>query len=342
MAPSSSVEHRGAVAPPQEHAAADSSAADSSAAAGDRSEPDVAAARAWLAAAAPLDLGPLGVVAQHQRPDGSWGASDDARRRVLPTLWTASLLGELGAGDGPAWQAAAEFLRTHGSADDGVFSRTARRDGVLSCYVAIAATTYLRGGRTDLARPQVEWLLRHQDVCEHGVSRRGGVERYEPGLAVRYGGCLASTSCLIGVVKAGCALELWRRTTSQDGPGARELDAMLAVVREALLERGLMRTRSGGVLPLGVPAHRPEDWLRPTFPLDWRTDLVEVLGLVTRTGPPDTRTAAARARLASWQLPDGGWPLLRAYWPPGFPPLERTSARRASRLVTRRVLAALS
>lgn len=293
-------------------------------------------------------MSPLVGARARQRPDGSWGAGDDARRRVLPTLWTVAVLAELGAVDDEAWHDGVRFLAAHASTDDGVFSRDGRPAGVLSCYVAIAASTYVLGGRLDLAAPQVEWILRHQDVREHGVSRRGDVEVYHPALAHRYGGCLASTSCLIGVVKAGRALDLWRRSAGAEAGAARraEVDRFLAVVRDALLARRLWRTRAGRVLPLGTPPARAEEWLVPTFPLDWRTDLIEVLDLVLRTGTGDgdlrdERLAPALERLAGLQRDDGGWPLLRSFWQPGFPALEPRSARRSSRLATARVVRAL-
>lgn len=305
-------------------------------------------ARDWLARTGPLPSGPPPEVLHRQHDDGSWGPADDPGRRVLPTLWTAATLGELGAATDPAWHAAVDFLSLHAATDDGVFSRDGRTSGVLACYVAIAASTYLRGGRRDLAAPQVEWILRYQDVRTAGCSRRGGVAVYRPGLATRYGGCLAATSCLVGVVKAGRALELWRRAapggtassgTARSGTAVEEL---LAHIRESLLERRLMFASSGSVLPLGTPPARAREWLAPSFPLDWRTDLVEVTDLVARTGPPDERMQPALDHLAAVQLTGGAWPLLRGFWPLGFPAVEPRSVRSPSRLATRRVLDALT
>lgn len=306
---------------------------------------DLVAAESWLAASAPLDVSvAVGSVAERQRGDGSWGSADDVWRRVLPTLWTTAVLAELGATRDPATVAATTFLSAHAATQDGVFSRDGRRDGVLACYVAIAATTYALCGRPDLAQPQIEWIMQYQDVRERGVSLRGGVERYHPGLAHRYGGCLASTTCLIGVVKAGRALEVWRRTAPDPVPlvDGRDVDELLAVMREALLVRRLMLRSDGRTLALGTPPARAEEWLQPSFPLDWRTDLVEVLDLVARTGPADERMQPALERLAALQRPDGGWPLLRSFWPAGFPSVEPRSSRRSSRLVTSRVVAALT
>lgn len=327
--------------------------------------PSLERARAWVAASARPSADPWSPLLGAQRADGSWGAADDWRRRVLPTLWTASTLGELdrlgelghvgppSAGTDPrhrgaaadvrsASAAALQFLGERAVTDGGVFSRDGSRGGVLACYVAIAATTFLLGGRPDLAEPQVDWILRYQDVRVHGCSRRGDPDGYHPGLATRYGGCLGSTSCLIGVVKAGRALRLWRDLADpRDDGRADEVHAMLEMVRDALLERELMYTRSRDILPLGTHADRAADWLAPTFPLDWRTDLIEVVGQVAATGPADARMQPALDHLAEMQHPAGGWPQRRTFWPPGLPALESRS-RVPSRLVTLRVLDALS
>lgn len=302
--------------------------------------PPLERSRAWLACAAPLPDGVPHAVAARQRPDGSWGDADDARRRVLPTFWTAAVMAELGWTTTPAWDRATRFLATSATTDDGVFSRDRSRAGVLACYVAISATLFLQGGRRDLAEPQIDWIVRYQDVRSGGCAPFGERPVYHPGLALRYGGCLAATSCLIGVVKAGRALALWRGGPAHD-PRRGEIEAMLTVIREALLARHLMFRTDGGVLPLGTPPARAHEWLAPTFPLDWRTDLIEVLDLVARTGPPDARVQPAVDHLAALELPGGGWPLLRAFWPSSFPALEPRSARRPSRLATRRVLSAL-
>lgn len=302
--------------------------------------PPLAASRAWLDAAGPVPPAALDPVLSSQRADGTWGTADDARRRVLPTLWTAAVLAELGLAPSPAWDRAADFLATRATTDDGVFSRDGSRTGVLACYVAISATLFLQGGRRDLAGPQIDWIVRYQDVRSGGCTPFGERPVYDPGLALRYGGCLAATSCLIGVAKAGRALTLWRGGSAHD-PRRGEIEAMLAVIREALLARRLMFRTDGGVLPLGTPPARAHEWLAPTFPLDWRTDLIEVLDLVARTGPPDARVQPAVDHLAALELPGGGWPLLRTFWPSGFPALEPRSTRRPSRLATRRVLSAL-
>lgn len=278
-----------------------------------------------------------------QWPDGSWGPTADSRRRLLPTLWMTKALTELGLDStSPAWRRAVGFLASNGHTPDGVFSISGHRTGVLSCYVGIAAATYLSGGRPDLAAPQVAWLLAYQDVRVHGCSLRPDVVgQFSPHLRTRYGGCLASTTCLVGLVKAGVALELWRRARPP-GERAGPTEPLLGAIREAFLARSLFRRGDGSVLPLGTTPERADQWLLPSFPLDWRTDLVEVVGLVARTGPPDVRLQPALDTLAEQQLPDGSWPLRRSFRPADLPVIDRSSSRRGSPWVTLRVVDALS
>lgn len=315
--------------------------------------PETARAAAWLGgpgvtAAEGARAAAVVAAAAQQRRDGSWGDAADWRRRVMPTLWMVATLADLGATHNDGWTRAAGFLGSAAATDGGVFSRTGTPEGVLSCYVGIVATAWLLGGRRDLAEPQVRWILRHQDVRHDGASaRRLPVEPYHRGLATRYGGCLADTTCLIGVIKAGRALELWLRTAPTRVPATggdldhAEVRELLGAFRGALLARSLMHRGDGGILPLGSPTGDPERWLLPSFPLDWRTDLVEVLDLVARTGPADARMQPAVDRLAALQLADGTWPLRRSHWPQQLAPLERCDRRRASHLVTARVVRAL-
>ena len=274
-----------------------------------------------------------------QRNDGSWGADEDPRRRVLTTLWMAKVLAELGLDDThPGWHRAAEFLAANAHTEHDALSVDGARGGVLSCYIGIAGETYLLGGRPDLARPQVEWIARYQEVRSRGGSKRSRpAETWDERLRTRYGGCLADTTCLIGLVKTGRALAAWDRHE----PDARARELMQAM-REVYLERRLMYRSNGGIVPIGVYGGAPDRWLQPTWPLDWHTDLIEVLDFVAHGGPPDPRMQPAIDELASLQLPDGTWPLRQSYRPAELPASERRSKHKGSPMITLRVVSALA
>jgi hypothetical protein len=274
-----------------------------------------------------------------QHEDGSWGDASDPRRRVLSSLWMAKALSELGVDDShPRWHRAAEFLADVSHTYSGVLGLDGRDASVLSCYAGIAAEMYLLGGRPDLARPQIEWILRYQDVRVHGrMVRHRPAQVWDDALRTRYGGCLADTTCLIGLVKTGRAL--WRWSEHEPDGDAAEL---LANIRAVYLERRLMYRANGEIVPIGGTAGTSERWLLPTFPLDWHTDLIEVLDFVAHAGPPDVRMQAAIDAIAKAQLPDGTWPLRHSFRPSFLPAPERRSRHQGSPMITMRVAAALS
>lgn len=278
----------------------------------------------------------LGAAFRSQRADGSWGDGDRPRQRVLSTLWMAKTLAELGCGSTGAWNRAAEFLSENAHTDDGVFAIDGRRDGVLSCYVGIAATTYLLGGRPELAEPQISWIRDHQQVQRAGRDlRRTAARHWSDHLAVRYGGCMSSTTCLVGLAKTGTALRCWLTSRCDT-----EVEGLFAAIQERFLERQLFRRGDGSVIPLGVAPKHAQRWLDPTYPLDWRPDLIEVLDLVA-SPTSDSRVQPALDGLAASQLEDGSWPLRRTFRPVGLPLLERRSRTRGSPVVTLRILCAL-
>lgn len=302
-------------------------------------KPDLRCAREWLAGhdlTAETSEQVEQAIAE-QNDDGSWGDHGEPRGRILASLWMTKTLAELGYASDPAVDAAGQFLTSAASSERGVFSIDGQRSGVLSCYVGIAAGLYAAAGLDEQANAQVEWILRYQDVKCGGVSRRENeVGIWSDALTWRYGGCLASTSCLIGLVKTGIGLLAWRERS-----GSADADALLGQMAEALLEREVFKSTSGTTLPLGTPPRRANDWLLPTFPLDWRVDLIEALHLVAHVLGNDSRMEAAVAIVGEQQLTDGAWPLRRTFRPDHLPLLERRSQTAGSTVITRRVVNAL-
>lgn len=273
-----------------------------------------------------------------QRPDGSWGDKERSSQRLLPTLWMAKTLGEFGLNsDHPDWLRAVEFLQRTGHTDEGVFSISGRREGVLSCYVGTVALLYHQGGREDLVRSHIDWILRYQEVRTHGKdSRRAQVDQWGSYLKSRYGGCMSGTTCLVGLLRQGRALVYW--LAINDEPEAREL---VDTMRQVFLKRRVMFRGNGSIVPLAVSPKNAEDWLSPTYPLDWRVDLIEAVDFLGRSGPVDPRMSDAIDHIVDLQLPDGSWPLRRTYRPEFLPKLESRSTRRGSPMITLRVVDAI-
>lgn len=281
-----------------------------------------------------------------QHRDGSWGPADaDERTRILPTLRVLQTLVTYGVGPHERAAAAMGFLCAEAHTEREVFTIDGRRDGVLSCYVAMAASVYLSLGAPALAAPQIDWILRYQDVtrCDHRY-RADEPECWDDYLRSRHGGCMAGTTCLVGLVKAGRALQVHADSAAGANHGAADdprVPSMRRAVRDAFLDRALMFTRDGRIVPVGVAASKPAEWLLPSFPLDWRTDLIEVLDVVARSGPSDPRMQPAIDALTGWRLPDGSWPLRRSMWPDELSIRDRRRHHRGHAIVTMRAVAAL-
>ncbi len=272
-----------------------------------------------------------------QRPDGSWGDERPPLKRLLPTLWMAKALGELGLGaHHERWMRAVDFVAATGNSPEGVFSLSGKRDGVLSCYVGTAGLLYRAAARADLVDSQIEWITMHQEVADRGVSLRAdGAGEWAPHLKARYGGCMSNTTCLIGLLRVGRALQ----ASLEDDPHRPTRD-LVASIREAFLRRRVMFRTDGSVLALGVLPKNADSWLQPTFPTDWRVDLIEAIDFLGRSGSPDARMQEAVDCIVALRLPDGSWPLHRSFWPRDLPRIERRSTRTGSPLVTLRVVKA--
>lgn|GEM_PF-1921689 len=280
-------------------------------------------------------------VAAGQHDDGSFGDRPAANARLLSTLWTLRTLTDLGGGPPcAAWAKAHRFLADHAVVDGG-FSFTGERAGVLSCYTGLCASMLQAAQEQHRVDDDVEhtrlqlvaWLHTHQQVQRRGDSRRAQTpEVFHPSLATRYGGCFASTSCFTGVVRA-----------AQASPPDSDV---VQAARAFLLERRVMQTSAGRILPLvSKPSADDEtraQWLKIHHPVGYHVDLLEALQVVTSTGAWDARMQPAVAHVLQQQLDDGTWPLQAKAKQPGLWALERVNRRRGSPTATVRVLEALA
>lgn len=247
-----------------------------------------------------LDDPAVAAALARQLSDGSWGPEDDEVKRIVPTLWALKTLVDLGLDhDVDAIHLALTFLEEQATTDDGYFTTTGTPYGVLACYVGLATRVFHDAGRGDLAAAQLEWLTWYQQVAVAGEHRREAGD-WGQGLDRRYGGCFASTSCIVGVTRA---TEAWSR-----GADAEHWEAF-RVGRETLLERGLAFTRDGtSVLPLSAPGHGVHRWTAPAFPTDWRLTLSDIIYAIAHDDPvTDPRAQRAVDLLMSWRRPDGSW-----------------------------------
>jgi hypothetical protein len=276
-------------------------------------------------------------LAAQQRPDGSWGPQATPTARIVTTILAARSLQEAGLASESSLARALDFLADVAVVGGGA-SIAGARESVLSCYTGMLARLFVRADRTDDARPLLDWIVRYQPVDFGG---RSYLEPARPTwgayLRTRYGGCMSSTTCLLGLVPTVSALVAARRAGLEVDGAAHE-----AALRRLLTDRRVLFGRSGEVMPLAGRTKRDPAgtrWLAPAFPLDYVVDLIELVDLALGVGVPLESMRESIAQIASWRLPSGGWPMLArrslaiAYRP------EPVDRRRPSELITRRVAA---
>ncbi|HML50524.1 MAG TPA: hypothetical protein PKD84_03815 [Propionicimonas sp.] len=272
-----------------------------------------------------------------QRADGSFGRQANEGGRIVTTIFAARSLQEAGLHEEPALARALDFLAGTAVVDGGG-SIYGTRDSVVPCYTGMLARLLVRAGRVQDAAPLLAWIIRHQPVAF------GDVVYHKPQgplwgeyLRHRYGGCMATTTCLLGLVPAISAIV----SAKEAGLGV-EAEPHLEAMRNLLIDRRVMFGRSGTVIPLaGRTKADPSGtrWLLPAFPLDYVIDLIELVQLAIDLGVPANAMSEAIELIASWRLPDGGWPMLGirrltdAYRP------ESMSRSRSSTIITKRVAA---
>jgi len=276
-------------------------------------------------------------LAARQRPDGSLGQQASEGGRIVTTIFAARSLQEAGLHDEPGLSRALDFLAQTAVVDGGG-SIYGTHDSVVPCYTGMLAGLLVRAGRAQEAAPLLSWIIHHQPVAFGGlVYHKPQGPLWGEYLRRRYGGCMATTTCLLGLVPAISAL-VSARKAGLDVEGEPQLEAM----RNLLTDRRLMFGRSGTVMPLaGRTKADPSGtrWLLPAFPLDYLIDLVELVQLAIDLGVPTGAMSEAIEAIASWRLPDGGWPMLgsrrltEAYRP------ESLSRSRSSTIITDRVAA---
>ncbi len=287
--------------------------------------------------AAGMAAASLAALTTSQRSDGSWGRSAVPTARIARTIFAARSLQESEVlGGEPSLGRALDFL-TGTAVVDGGGSVFGTRESVLSCYTGMLALLFLRAGRSEAAVPLLEWIQRYQPV------RFGDRTYYRPRaewgdyLRHRYGGCMAATTCLLGLVPTMTALAEGRRAGLASESG-QQVDAFRALLEE----RRLMFGRGVEVIPLSGRTKKDPSgtrWLLPAFPLNYVFDLIALVEAGRCLGVPWAAMSEATGLIWSWQLADGGWPMLgtRRIEPVYRP--EPVGRSRQSHLITRRVQA---
>ena len=244
-------------------------------------------------------------ILKNQHDDGTWEAPHRFyTAKYKGTVWQLIILAELGA-DGKNWRIknACEFILKNSQHPEsgGFCSRSTPRGGnperVSPCLTGNMVFSLIRLGYYNDVRVQkgIDWITTYQRFDD-------GIEKSPEGWPYHDHVCWGRHTCHMGVVKALKALSeipLDKRT--------RKVDQTIQKGAEYLLIHHLYK-RSHDLRRIAKP-----QWLRLGFPWMYNTDVLEMLGLLTRPGYKDHRLQEAVDVLASKQDSEGKWLLQNTY-----------------------------
>ncbi len=254
-----------------------------------------------------MNSAPVTRLLARQNPGGWWGKAEDfyIYSKYKGTVWNLILLAELGAdpADERIRRALDFILEASQDAASGGFSaRSLAGDGadrslvipcltgnMLWCLVHLGAPGALDDPRLQQG---LSWITTYQRF-DDGVKK--GPQGWPYTVSEK---CWGRHTCHLGVVKALKALA--------ELPHGRRTPAMQATIEkgtEFLLSHHLYK-KSHDLAQVAMP-----EWLSLGFPRFWDTDILEILGILTRLGCRDERMQEALDVLRSKQDADGRWSL---------------------------------
>jgi len=235
-----------------------------------------------------MEIGLVPKILAKQREGGYWEAPENfyIRSKYKGTVWQLIILAELGAdGEDERVRKACEFiLKNSQDRESGGFSHLGdevdggRHSAVLPCLTGNMTWSLVRFGYLEDPRVQraIDWIITYQRFDD-------GVERAPKGWP--YDGrerCWGRHTCHMGVVKALKALA--------EIPPNRRSQGVKNTVEEGVehILKHHVHKRSHDLKRISKPG-----WLRFGFPLMWNTDVLEVLGILTKLGYKDERIREA-------------------------------------------------
>lgn len=183
------------------------------------------------------------------------------------------------------------------------FSLSGKSDYILSCYNSMITSVLIRLNYPDKEPilKGIDWILKYQNVTRNSENKWGG-----SGIR-KYGGCMKSVPCYIGVVKAMIALSDLKKQDSYQTDEV--LENKLSDGLEYILEHRLFRRLSDGN-PI------TKDITKITYPFTYKTNIIEILQLLRDNGyDSDNRCDDAKDFLNAKKKKDGYWQVNSAYVP---------------------------
>ncbi|MCX9082293.1 MAG: hypothetical protein OIN83_08850 [Candidatus Methanoperedens sp.] len=250
-----------------------------------------------------METGVVPRILSMQKDGGYWGKPQDfyERSKYRGTVWQLIILAELGAdGNDERIRKACEFILQYSQdRESGGFSYLGGKDGgehanVVPCLTGNMVWSLIRLGYLDEMRIQqgIDWIVKYTRFDDKITEAPKGWP-YE-----KRQRCWRRHSCHMGVVKALKAL-----AEIPSGKRSSDIKETIGKGAEYLLKHHIFK-RSHNIQRISIPA-----WLEFGFPLMYNTDVLEVLGILTKLGYRDGRMQEALDLVISKQDERGRWKL---------------------------------
>ena len=264
------------------------------------SDSEVAAAKAAIMGSAPVEK-----ILSKQEPGGYWGKPENFYMRGAKykgTVWNLLLLAQLGAdGTDERVKRACEFVLDHSyERGSGGFSisKSAEAEGgdrslILPCLTGNMAWSLVRFGYYDNGRVQraIGWLSQYMRFDD------GETEAPKRWPYLKHDNCWGSHTCFMGVVKS---LKVLAEIPKIHSKG---IDYTIDASVDFLLKHHIYKC-SHNLSKTAMP-----EWLQFGFPYMYKTDLLEILGIMAKLDVKDERLQEAVDVVVSKQDAQGRWML---------------------------------
>jgi len=186
--------------------------------------------------------------------------------------------------------------------EDG-FSITGKSDDILSCYNSMITSILIRMDYSDKNQIDrgVDWILKYQNL------ERGARNTWTGSRLLKYGGCMKTTPCFIGIIKAMITLTDFRK--HPDYISNDNIKSKLETGLEYILDHQIYLRQSNDQ-PI------TKDITKMTYPYSYKTNLIEILRLLKDNNlDSDSRCDLAKEYLRTKKQKDGYWKVNSSYLP---------------------------
>lgn len=247
-----------------------------------------------------MNLGIVPKILSKQKKEGFWeDLGNFYSTKYKGTVWQLIILAELGAdGNDQRIKNACEFIlnRSQDFQSGGFSYRSAKaggtHSGVFPCLTANLTWSFIRFGY--LKDPRIikalNWITTYQRFDD-------GIEKEPEGWPYKnYKSCWGKHSCHMGVVKSLKAL-----SEIPEVQRTKEIKDTISKGSEYLLKHHIYKS-SHDLNKVSKPS-----WIKFGFPSMWRTDVLEILGILNKLGYKDKRMQESVDLVVSKQDEKSRW-----------------------------------